>query len=69
MQAGFAMLCAGSVRAKNVKNILLKNMLDGCGGALGFFAIGFAFAYGIDSLLGDGRIMAGVHLFVGPLAR
>lgn len=24
MQAGFAMLCAGSVRAKNVKNIMLK---------------------------------------------
>jgi len=25
MQAGFAMLCAGSIRAKNVKNIMLKN--------------------------------------------
>ncbi|KAL7430472.1 hypothetical protein ACHAXM_002206, partial [Skeletonema potamos] len=23
MQAGFAMLCAGSIRAKNVKNIML----------------------------------------------
>jgi len=23
MQAGFAMLCAGSIRAKNVKNILI----------------------------------------------
>ena len=46
MQAGFAMLCAGSVRQKNVKNIMLKNLLDACGGAIGFFAIGYAFAYG-----------------------
>jgi Amt family ammonium transporter len=48
MQAGFAMLCAGSVRQKNVKNIMLKNLLDACGGAIGFFTIGFAFAYGGD---------------------
>lgn len=46
MQAGFAMLCAGSVRQKNVKNIMLKNLLDACGGALGFWTVGYAFAYG-----------------------
>jgi Amt family ammonium transporter len=46
MQCGFAMLCAGSVRAKNVKNIMLKNLLDACGGAIGFFSIGYALAYG-----------------------
>jgi Amt family ammonium transporter len=46
MQAGFAMLCAGSVRAKNVKNIMLKNLLDACGGAIGFWSLGYAFAYG-----------------------
>lgn len=45
MQCGFAMLCAGSVRQKNVKNIMLKNLLDACGGALGFWAVGFALAY------------------------
>jgi len=45
MQSGFAMLCAGSVRAKIVKNIILKNLLDACGGALGFWSIGFALAY------------------------
>jgi hypothetical protein len=28
MQAGFAMLCAGSVRKKNVQNTMLKNLLD-----------------------------------------
>jgi Amt family ammonium transporter len=48
MQCGFAMLCAGSVRQKNVKNIMLKNMLDACGGAIGFFSIGYALAYGED---------------------
>mmetsp|Transcript_35062 Transcript_35062/g.49785 ORF Transcript_35062/g.49785 Transcript_35062/m.49785 type:complete len:531 (-) Transcript_35062:40-1632(-) len=46
MQAGFAMLCAGSVRIKNVGNTMLKNLLDACGAALGFFTIGFAFAFG-----------------------
>jgi len=46
MQAGFAMLCAGSVRQKNVKNIMLKNLLDACGGALGFYTLGYGFAYG-----------------------
>ncbi len=46
MQCGFAMLCAGSIRSKNVKNIMLKNILDACGGAIGFFTIGFALAYG-----------------------
>ena len=34
MQCGFAMLCAGSVRAKNAQNILLKNLVDTCVGAM-----------------------------------
>jgi Amt family ammonium transporter len=46
MQTGFAMLCAGLVRAKNTKNILLKNVLDACVGGLGFWSLGYAFAYG-----------------------
>ena len=46
MQAGFAMLCAGSVRAKNAKNIILLNILDACLGSLCWYATGYAFAYG-----------------------
>uniref|UniRef100_A0A7S4VHE7 Ammonium transporter AmtB-like domain-containing protein n=1 Tax=Ditylum brightwellii TaxID=49249 RepID=A0A7S4VHE7_9STRA len=52
MQAGFAMLCAGSIRTKNVMNVLLWNLLDSCGGAIGFWSIGYAFAYGGDDMGG-----------------
>lgn len=46
MQAGFAMLCAGSIREKNVINILLKNLMDACVGAIFYWGLGYAFAYG-----------------------
>lgn len=46
MQAGFAMLCAGAVRKKNVSNTMIKNLLDACGAALAFFTVGYAFAFG-----------------------
>ena len=44
MQAGFGMLEAGSVRTKNTRNILLKNLLDACLGAIIWWAWGFATA-------------------------
>ena len=44
MQSGFALLEAGSVRAKNTKNILMKNLLDACIGALVFWAFGYSLA-------------------------
>ncbi|GAB4822138.1 hypothetical protein N2152v2_009184 [Parachlorella kessleri] len=46
MQCGFAMLCAGAVRAKNAKNIILLNILDSCFGAMAWYITGFAFAFG-----------------------
>ena len=49
MQAGFAMLCAGSVRTKNTMNILLKNVIDVCAGAIAYYVFGWGFAYGPNS--------------------
>lgn len=46
MQAGFAMVCAGAVRKKNVQNTMLKNFLDACGASIAFFTVGYAFAFG-----------------------
>merc|ERR1719511_96315 len=46
MQAGFACVEAGSCRFKNVQSVLLKNLSDVCVGTIGFWAFGWAFAYG-----------------------
>lgn len=46
MQAGFALLEAGFTRAKNVVNILMKNILDLSAGSLAFWAIGFGLMFG-----------------------
>ena len=48
MQAGFAMLEAGLVRAKNAVNVLTKNLLDFCFAAIGFFIFGYAIMFGGD---------------------
>jgi len=46
MQAGFAMLEAGSVRKKNTNNILFKNLMDASIGCICFWLLGYSFAYG-----------------------
>ena len=46
MQLGFALIENGSVRSKNSKNILIKNVFDACASALAFWLIGFSFAFG-----------------------
>lgn len=48
MQPGFAMLEAGQVRAKNVANVLMKNLLDWGMGVIAFFAVGL----GVSALAG-----------------
>ena len=50
------MLCAGSVREKNVKNIMLKNLLDACGGTVGFWTIGYGLAFGDSTSSGKSFI-------------
>lgn len=49
MQLGFVALEAGAGRPKNVRNILLKNMVNVMITTLVWWAIGFAFAYGDEA--------------------
>jgi Amt family ammonium transporter len=46
MQAGFGMVEAGLIRAKNAVNILTKNLFDFCFASLGYYACGYALMYG-----------------------
>lgn len=68
MQAGFALVEAGLTRAKSVANIMMKNLMDFCAGALAFFAVGYAIAFGTGGndffgsggwFLGDGAFQYG----------
>ena len=47
MQAGFALVENGTVRSKNSRNILIKNMFDAAAGAVMFFLFGFGIAFGL----------------------
>ncbi len=48
MEAGFAFLEAGFVRAKNSLNIVMKVFVDSTLGMLSFWAVGFGVMYGLD---------------------
>lgn len=61
MQAGFTLLEAGLTRAKNAANIMMKNMMDFCIGALGYWAIGFALMMGTAT--GITGLMIGLNGF------
>ena len=50
MQAGFAMVEAGFTRVKNTGNIIMKNLMDFCIGAVVFILIGFGLLMGEDLL-------------------
>jgi len=58
------MVEAGFVRAKNVGNVLMKNVLDFAMGALAFWAIGFGIMFGKDI----GGIFGTGHFFFSPNA-
>jgi Amt family ammonium transporter len=51
MQAGFAGVESGTVRAKNSINVALKNVIDLCCSFAGFFVVGFSLMFGA-SLVG-----------------
>ncbi|KAL7557276.1 hypothetical protein ACA910_016240 [Epithemia clementina (nom. ined.)] len=63
MQAGFAMVCAGAVRKKNVQNTMLKNLLDACGASMAFFSVGFAIAFGGDDHKSPNKTFIGTSNF------
>ncbi|MFT5424656.1 MAG: Amt family ammonium transporter [Phycisphaerales bacterium] len=69
MQAGFGLVEAGLIRAKNAANVLMKNVMDFCFAVLGFFIFGYAIAYGGDGLLfgTSGWFMSGVNDATGTL--
>ena len=52
MQAGFALVEAGLTRAKNVSNIMMKNLMDMSAGVLAFALVGYGIAFGGGELLG-----------------
>ncbi|KAK8673633.1 hypothetical protein V6N13_111955 [Hibiscus sabdariffa] len=52
MQLGFAMLCAGSIRAKNTMNIMLTNVLDAAANGLFYYLFGFAYGSPFNGFIG-----------------
>ena len=52
MQCGFAMVESGFTRAKNAGNIIMKNLMDFCIGAVMFILIGFGLMMGEECLGG-----------------
>lgn len=67
MQAGFGMVEAGFIRAKNTCNILTKNFLDFCMASLGFFLVGYALMFGNgNGFVGtSGWMLMGLDPWVG----
>ncbi|MEM7479717.1 MAG: ammonium transporter [Acidobacteriota bacterium] len=48
MQLGFAFLEGGSVRSKNTVNVVMKNFVDMCFGALFFWFVGYGLMFGTN---------------------
>jgi Amt family ammonium transporter len=66
MQAGFALLEAGSTRARNAGAVFMKNFMDFCMCGLAFWAFGFAIMFGGSELasgLGEGNGLLGFSGF------
>jgi Amt family ammonium transporter len=58
MQAGFAFLEIGFSRGKNVGTVVAKILLNFSIAAIGFYAVGFAFAFGTGDIIGhDGFLL------------
>lgn len=72
MQAGFAMVETGLVRAKNVGHTMAMNFLVYCVGMLGYWAVGFGLQMGgvgeLASLGGDATLNAEYSISLGGRA-
>ena len=55
MQAGFGLVEAGLTRAKNVANIMMKNLMDMSAGVLAFVLVGFSIGFQGDTGSGLGK--------------
>ncbi|GHV21876.1 ammonium transporter [Spirochaetia bacterium] len=64
MQAGFALVETGLTRAKNATNIVMKNLMDFCFGAIVYWAIGWGLMYGADAL---GGLVGTGQFFQSPM--
>lgn len=64
MHAGFVLVEAGLTRAKNAGNIVMKNLVNFAIGAVAFFMVGFAIAFG-GEFDGIGAYIGGGGWFVG----
>jgi Amt family ammonium transporter len=64
MQAGFAMVETGLTRAKTATNIVMKNLMDFCFGAIVYWAIGWGLMYGADAL---GGLVGSSDFFKNPM--
>jgi Amt family ammonium transporter len=68
MQAGFGMVEAGFIRAKNTCNILTKNFLDYSLASLMFFLVGYAIMFGEGKFIGwEGFCLNGCAEDVGTV--
>ncbi|MFC7130298.1 ammonium transporter [Haloferax chudinovii] len=66
MQPGFALLEAGQVRAKNVGNVLMKNMTDWALGVLVYFVVGAGVATIVGGLTSSGGVdVAAAFSYIG----
>jgi Amt family ammonium transporter len=59
MQAGFALVAAGLTSAKNVGNMMMKNMMDMCIGVLLFALVGYHIAYSGEKFIGFSWLWSG----------
>jgi Amt family ammonium transporter len=58
MQPGFSLLEAGQVRAKNVANVAMKNLMDWSLGILGYFLAGLGVATLVGAATSPGAVSA-----------